>query len=315
MNRTTRTTTTAAALLAYAAARWRAHRIRALPDRFPAALLRAEPVGEQGTLIRPDGTRLRTVSAGDGPPVVLVHGYGSSVLEWNVLFDRLVAGGRRVITYDHRGHERSGVGSDGVGSAQLAGDLQAVLEDADVRDGVLVGHSMGGFVAIRTLLDHPRTAARLRGLVLAATFAGAVYDGAPLNRLQIPLLRAGIMQRIMGTSTGGTLFGASVSGDEPSSAEIDAHLEVFLRQDHRVIAPMLVAFGAEDRYPRLGEIDVPTVVVAGGADGTAPPVHAERLAAGIPGARLERIPGRGHLLNWEAVDELVAVVRSFPRRT
>ena len=72
--------------------------------------------------------------------------------------------GNRVIAFDQRGHGRSTLGSDGSGSAAMAGDYHAVLEHFDVRDGVLVGHSMGGFVAIRAVLDHPDMTQRLRGL-------------------------------------------------------------------------------------------------------------------------------------------------------
>lgn len=295
----------------YGAARLVARRIRARPDRYPPAMLRREPRGEQGVLVRPDGTRIRTVVAGSGTPVVLVHGYGASVTEWNIVWERLLANRHRVIAFDQRGHERSTVGRDGVGSASMAGDCLAVLRHFEVRDGVLVGHSMGGFLALRLLLDNPAVARRLRGLVLFASFAGAIFEGSPQNRLQIPLLRAGILQRIAATRTGGTLFGASLSGHDPSPAEIDAFLEVFLRQDHRPITPILKAFGAEDRYPRLGEITVPTVVISGGADRTAPPSHSDRLAAGIPFARQVRVDRKGHLLSWEAPDALVDAIRSF----
>ena len=67
----------------------------------------------------------------------------------------------------------------------------------------------------------------------------------------------------------------------------------------------------EDRYPRLAEIAVPTVVMVGSADRTTPPSHARRLAAGVPGARLVTVPDAGHILNWEAPDALVEVVESF----
>ena len=88
----------------------------------------------------------------------------------------LVERGHRVIAFDQRGHGRSTLGSEGSGSAAMAGDYVAILEHFDVRDGVLVGHSMGGFVAIRAMLDHPDLAQRLCGLILFATWAGRVQD-------------------------------------------------------------------------------------------------------------------------------------------
>lgn len=195
----------------------------------------------------------------------------------------------------------------------MAADYAAVLEHFDVRDGVLVGHSMGGFVAIRALLDHPDLVGRLRGLVLFATWAGRILDGAPQNRLQIPLLENGVLQRLVCTRTGGVLFGAAQCGKRPSPAMISVFREVFLQQDHGPLLPILRAFAREDRYPRLAEITVPTVVMVGSADRTTPPSHSRRrLATRVPGARLVTVPDAGHMLNWEGSDALVEVIASFP---
>jgi pimeloyl-ACP methyl ester carboxylesterase len=70
----------------------------------------------------------------------------------------------------------------------MAGDYAAIAEPHDIHDALLVGHSMGGFLAMIALLEQPEFAARLNGLVLFATFGGSVLHGAPQNRLQIPLL-------------------------------------------------------------------------------------------------------------------------------
>lgn len=296
------------------AARAVATRIERNPDPIPRDRLVREPQGEEALIRRPDGTVLRAVAAGDGPPVVLAHGYGVSLLEWNLLWQDLLAAGRRVIAFDQRGHEHSTLGGDGIGSGPMAADYAAVLEHFDVRDGVLVGHSMGGFVAIRAVLDHPGLVRRLRGLVLAATWAGRIYQGAPQNRLQIPLLRTGVLQQWARTPTGGVLFGAAQCGNHPSPAMISVFRDVFLRQNHTPLLPIVRAFSQEDRYPRLAEITVPTVVVVGAADRTTPPGHARRLAAGIPGARMVTVPGAGHVLNWEGTGALSEAVLSFPAR-
>lgn len=285
-----------------------ADRIARHPDRYPKERLRIEPVGETVVVDRPDGTSIRCVVAGSGPVVMLAHGFGVSLVEWNVVADLLVHAGYRVITFDQRGHERSTVGADGIGTIPMAGDYLAVLEHFDARDVVLVGHSMGGFLAIAAVLEIPGVGERLRGLVLFATFAGRVKERAPQNWLEIPLLEHGILQRIAATRTGGLLFGASLSGVAPSPAEIEVFLETFLRQAHRPLLPILQAFDDEDRYPMLARITVPTVVVCGRRDRTTPHWHSERLAAGIPGARLRWVEGAGHLLNWEAPEALVAAV-------
>jgi non-heme chloroperoxidase len=137
------------------------------PDPFPRDQLAREPEGEEVLIHRPDGTVIRAVVAGEGPTVVLANAYGTPVTEWNIVWDRLLDHGHRVIAFDPRGHGRSTIGSAGIGSESMAADDAAVLEHFDVHDGVLVGHSTGGFIAIRALVEHPELAGRLRGLVSA----------------------------------------------------------------------------------------------------------------------------------------------------
>lgn len=304
----------ATGLLGWGGARALVGRIEQNPDPFPRERLVAEPAGEQVLITRPDGTVLRALVAGQGPPVVLVHGYTGRILEWNVVWEALQARGFRLIAFDQRGHGRSTVGTDGIGSGPMAADLAAVLQHFDVHDGVLVGHSMGGFVTIRAMLDHVELAQRLRGLVLFATLAGRIADGAPQNRLQVPLLRSGILQGLLRSRTVAVLFGAVQCGARPSPAMVSVFVEFFKQHldEHGPLLPIVRAFSNEDRYPRLAEVAVPTAVMVGTADRTTPGSHSLRLADGIPGARLLTIPDAGHLLNWEAADDLVAVVESFP---
>ena len=122
----------------------------------------------------------------------MLEPFGTSGPELDIRcqWDKLLDHGHRVIAFDPRGHRRSTIGSAGIGSESMAADDAAVLEHFDVRDGVLVGHSTGGFIAIRALVEHPELAGRLRGLVLCASWAGRILDGAPQNWLQIPLLQA-----------------------------------------------------------------------------------------------------------------------------
>jgi non-heme chloroperoxidase len=287
-------------------------RLRANPDVYPPEILSREPQGETVFIVRPDGTRLRAVVAGKGPVVVLAHAYSVTLQEWNVVFDHLVQAGFRVITFDQRGHGDSTIGSDGLGSRQMAGDYQAILEHFEVRDAILVGHSMGGFLSLVFMLTSPAIAAeRLRGVVLFATTAGNAIKGSLQNRVQIPMIRYGLMQRIARSPTYGSLFARSLFGEKPSPVGIQVFLDMFKRQDYRALMPILNALAYEDYYPRLGEIRIPCVVICGKKDRTTPPWHSQRMAAEIPNARAVWVEGRGHLLNWEAPETLVEAVRSL----
>jgi non-heme chloroperoxidase len=288
-----------------------ARRIQSLPDPIPYEALACEPKGQDAILERPDGTRIFARSAGDGPTIVLAHGYGVTLLEWNLIWDTLRSLGYRVIAFDQRGHGRSTIGSDGLGSAQMAGDYEAVLDHFDVHDAVLIGHSMGGFLAIRAVLDRPKVAPRLRGLVLFASTAGDILVGSPQNRMQVPLIRLGIMTAVARSPVYSWLFGASLCGDSPSPAAIRAFNEVFAAQRHQTLIPVIEAIAQESYYDRLGEIKVPTVVICGDKDQTTPRWHSEQLGRRIPNARNVWVPGKGHLLNWEAPESLVEVVQSL----
>jgi non-heme chloroperoxidase len=267
-----------------------------------------DPVGQESWIQRPDGTRLRVLTAGQGPTVVLAHGYGLTAIEWNLLWGLLLERGYRLVCFDQRGHGQSTIGTDGIGTSPMSADYLAVLEHVDARDAVLLGHSMGGFLAIAALLDVPGVMDRLGGLVLLATFSGSVTKGSMQNKTQIPMIRAGILQRMVANDRIGMSFARSIFGDDPDPAAMRAFLDVFREQNHRALLPILKAFAREDRADRLGQITLPTAVVCGRKDKTAPAWQSERLASSIPGARMTWLDGVGHAVNWEAPNSLVDAI-------
>ena len=277
-------------------------------NRFAYDRLSQDPQGKTVYVECADGGHVRVVMAGEGPVVVLTHGYGANLVEWNVVMDQLVADGYRVFAFDLLGHGGSKIGSDGVGVKQMAASYKAVLAHFELTDAVLVGHSTGGFVAISMLLNFPETAARLKGLVLLASTAGDVSKGAPQNKVQIPLIKSGLMTAICKTELLGYPFGASLMGIDPSSAVIRVFLEVFAGQDHSQLIPILRDIDETSYYDRLGEIEVPTAVICGKKDGTTPPWHSEQLGRDIPHAENLWVPDRGHMLNWEAPEVVVGKI-------
>lgn len=285
-----------------------ARRLQSGPDPIPYDELVREPEGEVHTVERPDGTRLYVRAAGEGPTVVLVHGYGVTQLEWSLVWPALRERGHRVVAFDMRGHGRSTLGADGASSAAMAADLLAVFEALDVRNAVLVGHSTGGFLSIRALLDQPALSERVRGFVAFATLAGEALRGSLQNRLNIPLIRLGVTQRVASSPIYRWPFGAMFYGAEKPPAMIRALVEMFAAQDHRALLPLLDALTHESDYERLHALSTPTIVICGEADATTPRWHAEQLGARIPIARNHWVPNKGHMLNWEAPEALVEAV-------
>ncbi len=288
-----------------------AQKIKSHPNPIPYDTLSRPLQGTPTTIIRDDGTRIQAVSAGTGKTVVLAHGYGVTMLEWNVIAEKLIAAGYRIIAFDLRGHGQSTIGSDGIGAEQMAGDYRAVLEHFDVRDGILVGHSTGGFLTLAFLVMQPQVVQeRLRAAVICAGLAGQALKGSPQNAMQIPLIKRGLIQRIMKSDTYGWFFGASLCGDTPFPAAIQVFNQVFAAQKHEQLMPVLEFLTQADFYPRLAEIQLPTVIVCGESDKTTPTWHSQEMGKRIANARNIWVPKVGHLINWEAPDAVLQAIQS-----
>ncbi len=268
--------------------------------------LRTPLVGTPREVVTADGARLYTLSAGEGWPVVFAHGYGADHESWTVIARRLVAKGRKVVVFDQRGHGRSTLGSQGVSPAAMAGDYQAVLEQHQVERGVLVGHSMGGFLALKFMLGYPEVVARrLSHAVILASMAGRVLEKNFQNRFQVPLIRSGLMARLLHFERFARAFCRSLAADAYEDALMERFIPKFRGANHRALWPVFRALRDEDLYPRLSELKLPCTIVVGAEDRTTPAFHGERMASTIAGARLIRIEGAKHCLNLEAADPLV----------
>ena len=114
---------------------------------------------------------------------MLSHGVTLSVRTWVKQMESLPAAGFRTIAFDHRGHGDSSIGTDGHTLDTLADDMRCVVEGLDLRDAVLVGHSMGGVAAQLFCLRHPDVAAeRMAGIVLLSTLSRTSISGNPVLR-------------------------------------------------------------------------------------------------------------------------------------
>lgn len=242
--------------------------------------------GEAGRVTAADGTEIAWAAHGDAtlPALVLVHGYTGGAHDWAGVVDEL-ARSSRVITVEHRGHGASTNTGDPAGYTfvRLADDLAAVLAAVAPPRFDLVGHSMGGIVAMHYVLDHPE---RVRSLVLMDTAARAAGDG-PDNPM-----RAGI-EYVRST---GDLMGLLGSFSAMLPADVRSELE----RSWSVMDPVaFVALGDallthdDGLLERLAALSTPTTVIVGEHD-TGLRQGADDLAATIRGAHLVVIPGAGH---------------------
>ena len=135
-----------------------------------------------------DGATIHGVAVGQGRPIVLLHGVTLSVATWPYQL-RALSRDYRVIALDARGHGATKSEIAGASMVRLASDVAQVFAQLDLRDALVVGHSMGGMMTQQLCLDFPDLAReRIAGTVLLSTSAApasAVPGGTRLSR-QMP---------------------------------------------------------------------------------------------------------------------------------
>ncbi|HEX4903527.1 MAG TPA: alpha/beta fold hydrolase [Acidimicrobiales bacterium] len=262
-------------------------------------------------VVAADGARLRGHRCGDpaGSTVLLVHGYVESVRFWAPVVRRLVESGFDVVVVDQRGHGDSERGDAPFDTDTLAGDVRAWVEQLDLHDALLAGHSMGGVSAMAFAGTHPDLAAeRLRSLVLVATFAfPEPLFGLPDVQVD-PARVVRLLERVAALEVVGLVAMARVFGTYPTRPALEATRESLLATDFHTRVDAMRMLRDFDLRPVLPDVRVPTVVVAGTHDRLTPLPGNEAIADLIPGARLEVLPGMGHMLMFEAPDAVTDAI-------
>ncbi len=241
--------------------------------------------------------RLSANEAGEGTPVVLLHGLTATRRYVVMGSKNLERGGHRVVAYDARGHGRSAPG-DGYGYGKLAADLLTVLDDRGIERAVLAGASMGAHTIVRFALEHPERSAALV-LITPAYDPDAPERGLDRWDALARGLREGGVEGFIAAygeprvpesfrDTVRTVLQQRLSAHEHPEAVADA-LEQVPRSD---------AFAS---WEALAALDLPVTVVASRdeADPEHPYAIGERYAAAIPRAQLvSEEPGKSPLA-WQ----------------
>jgi pimeloyl-ACP methyl ester carboxylesterase len=190
----------------------------------------------------------------------------------------------------------------------MADRVAAFLDALQIREpAVLAGLSMGGYV---TLAFARRHAARLRGLVLADTKADPDDDTGKANRDKMIALVSESGPRAVVDQMLPKFLGPDTVARRPAVA--DEVRSICEAQRAAAIADALRAMrDRPDATPGLSAVSVPTLVVVGEQDAITPPAKAEELGRAIRGAKVEVIPGAGHLSNLENPEAFNAAVQEF----
>ncbi len=261
------------------------------------------------TLTIPDvGEVFLRDSGGEGPPVMLLHGWTASAdLNWWGCYDDLRAAGYRVLAIDHRGHGRGLRTDEAFTLAACASDAAAAIEVLQCAPATVVGYSMGGAIAQLLARNHPQAAS---GLVLSGT----------AQHWQDPVLRR--YWRVMGPlglalSVAPRLswrWGMAYAGIRPSPRTAWMMAEM-VRHSARDIAEAGRELGRFDSRPWLSQLTLPSAVVVTTKDEGVPPSKQRELAAALRAATFEapinhvEITARPQLYN-PALLEAIAAVRA-----
>ncbi len=227
--------------------------------------------------------------AGDGPPLVLLHGIGSGAASWEAQLDAL-SGRFRVVAWDAPGYG----GSDALAPAEptaadYADTLAAFLDALGIDEVRLVGHSLGALMACAFAVRNP---GRVTGLLIADPAAG--YGKAdPAVRAERMAARLGLLDRLgaegMANERSGALLSDSASED--ARERVRRVMSEIRADGYRQAVAML--FGA-DIHEDARRIELPVLVVCGGDDSVTPPDACRKIAESFAVARFELLPGLGH---------------------
>lgn len=241
-----------------------------------------------------DGTKLFVREAGQGRPVLFLHSWALSSEMWRHQFADLAPDGFRAMAYDRRGHGASDVPASGYDMDRLADDLADIIEALDLRDLVLVGHSMGGAEIIRYVGRHGT--ARIAKIVLLAPTTPYLLRTAD-NPYGAP---AAYFEAVRAAWTAD--FPGWIEQNKRPFFTPDTppdQVEWLAGLMARTPVPVLVACNRAvvetDLRPDLARVDRPTLVIQGDKDASAPlEMTGRRTASGIVGAKLDVYPGAPH---------------------
>ena len=249
------------------------------------------------------GVDLHYELVGDGEPLVLVHGLGSSGRDWEKQTPRFAAE-YQVVLPDLRGHGRSAKPPGPYSIAGFAADVAALLRRLELAPAHVVGVSLGGMVALELALSEPELVRRL------------VLINAPLDARLDTLARKWtfwsrwLIVALLGVSALAQVLARKLFPKPEQEGLRRVFIERWRENDQRPYLASLRAIKGWSAVDRLPGVACPTLVIAAEHDYT-PTQRQRELAAAIPGATFELIQDARHAVPVEKPEEVNALVARF----
>lgn len=229
------------------------------------------------------------------PPVILIHGAGGQHLFWPPQIRRMA--NQRILAVDLPGHGKS----DGIGHQAVddyAREIIEFIKALKLNAAILVGHSMGGAIALKAALRFPK---RVIGLCLLGSGARLRVSPAILQSAADPFTYATAIRLLT---------------DNSFSSQADARMKDLAAQRLAETRPSvlygdLLACDAYDITDQLSKVNAPTFILYGTQDKMVPWKNSEFLRENITGARMDHISNAGHMLMLEQPDQTAKKLSDF----
>lgn len=247
----------------------------------------------------------------EGIPVIFIHGFPFSHAMWEPQW-LLLSKTRHVISYDVRGHGKSEVGDGQYHLEFFVDDLVMVMDHLKIRQAILCGLSMGGYIALRAVERHPD---RFGGLILCDTKSEADGNEAKINRM-------GVIRAVKkeGVDPFAGKFVKTVLCEntlQTKPALVKFVLDLIHGNSALGISGTLLAVAARtDTTGALAKMALPTLILVGKEDKLTPPSVSGSMLKAFPRATMHVIPEAGHMSNLENStafnDHVLDYLQQFP---
>lgn len=280
------------------------------PD-IPREELAEKYLEKSSDLVEVNGTILHVRDSGPraGKPVILIHGFGSSLHTWDA-WARTLEKDYRVIRFDMPGAGLSPPDpTDDYTDARVISLLISLMDDRQIERASLIGNSIGGRIAWTMAAAHPD---RVEKLVLLAPdgFASPTFQYG--EKIEAPAIMHASKYFLPRWALRPNLAVAYADPEKLTEKELERYHDLLLGPGNRAaLIDRMEQTVLSDPIPRLNSIDAPVLLLWGEEDGMIPVSNAQDYLDALQNAQITRLPGVGHLPMEEAPEQSLAPVLQF----
>lgn len=254
-----------------------------------------------------NGISLCYDDVGEGPAIVLLHGFPLCRSMWRSQIAPLVAAGYRVLVPDLRGFGESEVYEGSYSMELFADDVINLLDDLGVSRALIVGMSMGGYILLNLL---ERYAERVSGAVFSCTKSTADDDKTKAMRLYLTREIAGFGPQKIADAFLEVLFAPEIMDDRPKLVE-EVYGWMANTASRGLMGGLLAMRERRDMTWLLSTISQSCLVIGATEDKASSLESSRMIACSLPHARLAVIPGGGHMVNMELPGDYNRILLEF----